>query len=84
MPVVTALRSAGPGKVAVELDGGCWRTLPLEAVVRAGLVAGGELDGGRARTLARARRRLAALEIAAAALRRHDRLLRTRLWHEHQ
>ena len=73
MPVVTALRSAGPGKVAVELDGGCWRTLPLEAVVRAGLVAGGELDRGRARTLARERRRLAALEIAAAALRRHDR-----------
>lgn len=73
MPVVTALRAAGRGKVAVELDGERWRTLPLEAVVRAGLVSGGELDRSRARTLARERRRLAALDVAAAALRRRDR-----------
>jgi SOS response regulatory protein OraA/RecX len=71
--VVTALRAAGRGRVAVELDGERWRTLPLEAVVRAGLVAGGVLDRDRARTLARERRRLGALDVAAAALRRRDR-----------
>jgi SOS response regulatory protein OraA/RecX len=73
MPVVTALRSAGRAKVAVELDGRRWRTLPLEAVVRAGLAVGSELDRSRARTLARERRRLAALHVAASALGRRDR-----------
>ena len=73
MVVVTALRSAGRGRVAVELDGGPWRTLPLEAVVRAGLVAGEELDRERARTLAVERRRLGALAVATQSLRRRDR-----------
>lgn len=69
---VTALRSSGRGRVAVELDGGPWRTLPLEAVVRAGLAVGATLDRERARILARERRRLAALAAATGALRRRD------------
>jgi regulatory protein len=73
MAVVTALRVAGRGSVAVELDGVRWRTFPLEAVVRAALAVGGELDRPRARTLARERRRLAALAVAARALRSRDR-----------
>ena len=73
MAVVTALRIAGRRSVAVELDGVRWRTLPLEAVVRAALAVGGELDRPRARTLARERRRLAALEVAARAVRSRDR-----------
>ena len=73
MPVVTAIRAARGGRVAVELDGDPWRTLPLEAVVRAGLVSGTELDRSRARTLARERRRLAALEVAVRSRGRRDR-----------
>jgi regulatory protein len=69
---VTALRSAGRGRVGVELDGVAWRVLPLEAIVRAGLGVGVELDRGRARTLATERRRLAALAVASGALRQRD------------
>jgi SOS response regulatory protein OraA/RecX len=72
MAVVTALRTRG-GRVAVELDGSAWRTLPLEAVVRAGLAEGCELRRDRARILARERRRLEALDIAARSLRLRDR-----------
>lgn len=70
---VTALRADRPGRVAVELDGARWRTLPLEAVVRAGLASGSALDRPRARALARELRRLRALEIATRALRARDR-----------
>ena len=74
MRVVTALRSARRGgSVAVELDGEAWRTLPLEAVVGAGLSVGCSLDRGRARTLARERRRLAAMDVAVRSLGRRDR-----------
>lgn len=73
MPRVTALRASGRRSVAVELDGARWRTLPLEAVVRAGLVAGAELERHQVRLLARERRRLAALDMAVAAVRRRDR-----------
>jgi regulatory protein len=72
MAVVTALRTRG-GRVVVELDGSAWRTLPLEAVVRAGLAEGCELHRHRARILARERRRLEALDIAARSLRLRDR-----------
>jgi SOS response regulatory protein OraA/RecX len=72
MAVVTALRARG-SRVAVELDGSPWRTLPLEAVVRAGLAEGCELHRERARMLARERRRLRALDLAARALRSRDR-----------
>jgi regulatory protein len=73
VPRITALRTSGRRSVAVELDGSRWRTLPLEAVVRAGLVAGSELERPQARVLARERRRLAALDAAVEAVRRRDR-----------
>ena len=69
MPTITALRSDRPGRVVVELDGARWRTLPVEAVVRAGLAAGRELDRQRARLLRRELRRLEALAAAGRALR---------------
>jgi len=74
--MVTALRAAGRQHVAVELDGTPWRTLPLEAVVCAGLADGVELDRPRARELGRQLRRLAALRTATAALQRRDQSAR--------
>ena len=71
MPVVTAVRVVG-ARVAVELDGTPWRTLPLAAVVEAGLAAGMTLDRARARTLARAARRHRAETAALGALARRD------------
>ena len=71
MPVVTALRVVG-ARVAVELDGAPWRTLPLAAVVEAGLAVGVTLDRTRARTLARAARRPRAEAAARGALARRD------------
>jgi SOS response regulatory protein OraA/RecX len=71
--VVTALRADRPGRVVVELDGARWRTLPVEAVVRAGVESGAVLDRPRARTLARELRRLRAFEVAARSLRSRDR-----------
>jgi regulatory protein len=73
MKTVTALRAAGRRRVAVELDGTVWRTLPLEAVLRAGLADGVVLDRPRARELGRQLRRLAALQTATTALQRRDR-----------
>jgi regulatory protein len=75
MPVVTALRPVRE-RVAVELDGLRWRTLPIDAVVEAGLVAGIELDRERARVLARAvrRHRAEALALSALARRGHSRV----------
>jgi SOS response regulatory protein OraA/RecX len=70
---ITALRATSPGRVRVELDGAHWRVLPLEAVVRAGLAAGVELDRPRARLLSRELRRLGALDTATRALARRDR-----------
>lgn len=72
MPTITALRAARPGRVAVELDGASWRTLPVEAVLRAGLAAGRALDRPRARLLRRELRRLEALSAAGRALRGRD------------
>jgi regulatory protein len=60
----------------VELDGAPWRTLPLEAVVRAGLAGGVLLDRPRARELARELRRLTALRTATTALQRRGRSAR--------
>jgi regulatory protein len=70
---VTALRAAGRGRVAVELDGELWRTIPLEVAVHAGVTSGVELDRARARTLRRALRRSEAVEAAARALRTRER-----------
>jgi SOS response regulatory protein OraA/RecX len=72
MPVVTALRSRRGGRVAVDLDGGPWRVLPLEAVLAAGLDAGVALDRPRARRLGRELRRLRARDAALRALRLRD------------
>ncbi len=69
MPVVTALRPARE-RVAVELDGRPWRSLPVDAVVAAGLAEGVELDRVRARSLARALRAHRAEHVALRALAR--------------
>lgn len=72
MPHVTGLRERPGGRVLVELDGAAWRTVPADAVVRAELRLGVELDRARARALRRELRRSGALAAAARALRRRD------------
>ena len=52
-PRLTALRRAGPGRVALELDGQPWRTVPDDVVVRAGLGTGMALERPVLRTLRR-------------------------------
>ncbi|HET7567186.1 MAG TPA: RecX family transcriptional regulator [Gaiellaceae bacterium] len=71
--VVTALRELPRGRVEVQLDGEPWRTLPADAVVRAGLGVGRALDRPTARTLARELRRSGALRRATRALAVRDR-----------
>jgi SOS response regulatory protein OraA/RecX len=73
MPRVTALRSARPGRVRVELDGSSWRTVPLDVAARVGLSIGLELDRERLRTLRRELRAFAAADAAARSLARRDR-----------
>ena len=72
-PVVTGLRERKRGRVAVELDGRPWRVLPANAVVRAGLAVGRELDRPTARELAREVRRARALAAASRSLAATDR-----------
>jgi SOS response regulatory protein OraA/RecX len=69
---VTALRDDRRGRVAVELDGAPWRTLPVEVVARAGLSEGRTLDRAALRLLRRELRRAEALAVAARALRVRD------------
>ena len=71
MPRITELRREGRrgDRIAVELDGSPWRTLPLEVVVRAQLRVGAELDRDRARALGRELRRHEALAASTKALR---------------
>jgi regulatory protein len=71
-PRVTRLRELKGGRVEVELDGAPWRTLPLDAVVRAGLLADRELDRPTARALGRELRRSEALRTAGRALSTRD------------
>jgi SOS response regulatory protein OraA/RecX len=75
--LVTALRAPKPGRVAVELDGARWRTLPLEVVVRAGLSVGEALDRPRLRLLRRELRRHEAIVAATGALRHRDHSARS-------
>ena len=75
---VTGLRERAGGRVEVELDGWPWRTVPANAVVRAGLAVGGTLDRETARALGRELRRERALGLAVRALRHRD-LSRRRL-----
>jgi regulatory protein len=82
VPRVTALRRERPGRVAVELDGTAWRTLPVEVVLATRLEVGEELDRSRARAVRRELRRHEALAASARALRHRDlstRLLEQRL-----
>lgn len=72
MPRVTALQALPRERVAVELDGDAWRVLPAEAVVRARLSEGLELDRERLRTLGRELRRSEALRSARRVLRTRD------------
>jgi SOS response regulatory protein OraA/RecX len=72
MPRVTGLREQPGGRVAVAVDGVPWRLLPADAVVRAGLLVGTELDRPRLRALRRELKRSEALGIAVRALRRRD------------
>jgi SOS response regulatory protein OraA/RecX len=72
VPTVTALRADRRGRVAVELDGAPWRTLPADVVVRARLVEGRTLDRPALRLLRRELRRAEALEVAGRALRHRD------------
>jgi regulatory protein len=72
MATVTALRGRG-ARVAVELDGVPWRTLPVSAVAETGLTIGLTLDRERARVLARALRRERAADLTVRALARRDR-----------
>jgi regulatory protein len=71
VPVVTAL-SVRSGRVAVELDGAPWRTVPVRAVADAGLAVGLELDRERARALGRSLRRQRARDAAVRALARRE------------
>ena len=72
MPRVTALRERPRDHVLVALDGEAWRELPADAVVRAGLSVGRELDRSYLRLLRRELRRSEALAIARRALRSRD------------
>jgi SOS response regulatory protein OraA/RecX len=72
-PTVSALRERKRGGVAVELDGRAWRVLPADAVVRAGLVVGRQLDRETARELGRQVRRARALAAATRSLSATDR-----------
>jgi SOS response regulatory protein OraA/RecX len=72
VPTITALREDRRGRVAVELDGAPWRTVPVTVVVRAGLSEGRSLDRPALRTLRRELRRAEALSIAGRVLRTRD------------
>jgi regulatory protein len=72
VPTVTRLAEKRGGRVAVELDGSPWRTLPVDVVARAGLTKGRALDRPALRLLRRELRRAEALAVAGRALRRQD------------
>lgn len=72
MPVVTGLRETRGGRVAVELDGARWRTMPAEVVARTRLGVGQDLDRPRLRELARELRRARAIDVGLRALSRRD------------
>jgi SOS response regulatory protein OraA/RecX len=72
VPVVTRLREDRRGRVAVELDGAPWHTLPVQVVVRSGLAEGRSLDRPALRSVARELRRAEALGLATRALRTRD------------
>ena len=82
MTVVTGLRELRGGKVAVELDGARWRTVPVDVVLRVGLGVGEELDRPRLRELARELRRARGFDLALRSVARSEQssaVLRRRL-----
>jgi regulatory protein len=72
VPVVTGLRELRGGRVAVELDGARWRTVPAEVVVRVRLGVGEALERPRLRELARELRRARAVDTALRAVSRRE------------
>lgn len=72
MPRLTALRRAGPGRVALEVDGRSWRAVPDDVVVRARLAAGVELDRPTLRRIREELVRARAVGVAARAVSRRD------------
>jgi regulatory protein len=72
VPFVSGLREVRGGRVAVELDGVRWRTLPLEVVARVRLGVGEELDRPRLRELGRELRRARAVDAALRAVARRE------------
>lgn len=81
-PRLTAVRRARPGRVALEVDGRAWRTVPDDVVVRCGLAPGLALERPLLRALRRELRSAEALDAASRALARRDlsaRRLRERL-----
>jgi regulatory protein len=81
-PTLTAVRRERPGRVALEVDGGPWRVVPDDVVVRCGLAPGIALERPLLRRLRRELRRAEALGAATRSLARRDlsaRRLRERL-----
>lgn len=72
MPRLTAIRELPRDRVALELDGQPWRVVPTNAVARAGLVPGMELDRERVRGFRRALRDAVAVDVAMRSLSRRD------------
>jgi SOS response regulatory protein OraA/RecX len=75
-PTVTALRSAGRNRVAVEVDGVAWRTVPAEVVVQLGLRVGCTLGRPMLRAVRRELRRAEALTAATRVLSAADQSTR--------
>jgi regulatory protein len=72
VPVVTRLRELRGGRVAVELDGARWRTIPADVVVRTRLGVGEVLERPRLRELARELRSARAVDTALRAVSRRE------------
>ena len=72
MPTLTKLARSGPGRVALEVDGNPWRTVPDAVVVRAGLSAGLTLDRPTLRRVRTELRRAQARAVTGRALARRD------------
>ena len=75
-PTVTALRGAGRNRVAVEVDGVAWRTVPAEVVVQARLHVGCALDRTTLRVVRRELKRAQALAVATRTLSAADQSTR--------
>src|SRR4051794_18852388 len=72
MPRLTRIQELPRDRVALELDGRPWRVVPANAVARAGLWLGQELDRERTRLFRRELRRAEALAVAGRTLARRD------------